>query len=243
MSTYLTINLLIIAIPFVFSFDKKVAFYRMWQYFFPAMLITGAFFITWDVLFTNWGVWGFNDAHLMGKSLLGLPIEEWLFFITVPYAVVFTYRVLNVWIPMKQHPEMQRTISYALLILSLTGTLLYYDNLYSVVAFGLSALFVLLTEWFLRVPYLLHFYRVYFITLFPFLIVNGVLTGFGLEEPVVWYNNSMNSGIRIITIPLEDTAFGFLLIGMNIALLEWIIPGTASKPVLSVPKKKQTKRI
>lgn len=241
MSSYLTINILVILIPFIFSFDKKVAFFKSWKYFFPAMLITGAFFITWDVIFTRIGVWGFNDAHLTGINILNLPLEEWLFFVTVPYAVVFTYRVLNVWAPMIEHPEMQRTVSYALVILLVTGAVLYHDRLYSVITFSLSAIFVLITEWFLKAYYLLHFYRAYLVALIPFFITNGVLTGFGLEEPIVWYNDTMNSGIRFITIPMEDTAYGFLLIGMNIALMEWFAPGKGSMPKFpgSINKQKQ----
>ena len=239
MSTYLIINILVVIIPFLFSFDKKVAFFRIWKYFIPAMLITGAGFILWDILFTHIGVWGFNEAHLNGLKIVNLPMEEWLFFITVPYAVVFTYRVLNVWVPMKKHPEMQRTISYALIIVFATSAVLYYDRIYSVVTFSLAALFVLVTEWLLRTDYLLHFYRTYLIALIPFLITNGALTGFGLEEPVVWYNDSMNSAIRIVTIPIEDVAYGFVLIGLNIGLLEWFIPGTASMPELTGTKKEK----
>jgi lycopene cyclase domain-containing protein len=228
MSTYLTINILIVIIPLLFSFDKKVAFHKIWRYFIPAMIISGGLFIVWDIFFTRWGVWGFNDAHLVGLKIINLPLEEWLFFVTVPYAVVFTYRVLNVWAPMNEHPEMQRTISYALIIMFGTATFLYYDKLYSVVTFSLAALFVLVTEWFTRASYLLHFYRTYLVALLPFLIVNGILTGFGLEEPVVWYNDSMNSAIRIITIPIEDIAYGFVLIGLNIALMEWFSPENSS---------------
>lgn len=239
MSTYLAINILVVIIPLLFSFDKKVAFHRLWPYLFPALIITGAFFIGWDVLFTKWGVWGFNETHLLGFYVLGLPIEEWLFFMTIPYAVIFTYRVLNVWIPMKQHPEMQRTISYALLILVIAGAVIYHDRLYSVVTYGLTALFILIAEWFLKAPYLLHIYRTYFIALLPFIITNGALTGYGLDEPVVWYNNSMNAGIRILTIPIEDVTYGFLLIGINIAILERLMPGTASKASVTNFKKKK----
>jgi lycopene cyclase domain-containing protein len=58
------------------------------------------------------------------------------------------------------------------------------------------------------------------VVLIPFFIVNGLLTGTGLEEPVVWYNNQENVGIRLLTIPIEDTIYGFLLIGLNITLYE-----------------------
>jgi lycopene cyclase domain-containing protein len=228
MSTYLTINILIIIIPLLFSFDKKVAFHKTWRYFFPAMIITGGLFIVWDIFFTRLGVWGFNDTHLLGLKIINLPLEEWLFFVTVPYAVVFSYRVLNEWASMTEHPEMQMTVSFAFLIIFATAAVLYYDRLYSVVTFSLAALFVVVTEWILRAYYLLHFYRTYLVALLPFLIINGVLTGFGLEEPVVWYNDSMNSAIRVATIPIEDFAYGFVLIGLNIALLERFFPGKAS---------------
>jgi lycopene cyclase domain-containing protein len=242
MSTYLIVNILVIIIPFIFSFDKKVAFFKTWRYFFPAMIMTGTFFIIWDILFTKMGAWAFNDVHLTGINIFNLPIEEWLFFITVPYAVVFTYRVLNIWVPMKKHPEMQRTVSSALFILLVSGAILYHDRIYCVVTFSLSALYILITEWFLKSSYLLHFYRTYLISLIPFLITNGVLTGYGLDEPVVWYNDTMNSGIRILTIPLVDTAYGFLLIGMNIALMEWFAPAKVSKSKFPGSKDKQPQR-
>jgi lycopene cyclase domain-containing protein len=53
----------------------------------------------------------------------------------------------------------------------------------------------------------------YVVILVPFFIVNGVLTGTGLSEAVVWYNDTQNFGVRLGTIPLEDTVYnlGMLL--------------------------------
>jgi lycopene cyclase domain-containing protein len=44
--------------------------------------------------------------------------------------------------------------------------------------------------------------------------VNGVLTGWLLPEPIVWYDNTQNLGIRLNTIPIEDSMYllFFLLI-------------------------------
>ena len=50
------------------------------------------------------------------------------------------------------------------------------------------------------------FFVSYMIVLIPFLIVNGLLTAL----PVVEYNNTENLGIRIFTIPVEDTMYGML---------------------------------
>ena len=81
MSTYLWVNLGAIAIPLAFSFHRRLRFDRTWFALWPALLGTAAVFIAWDVLCTHWGVWGFNPLHLNGHEWLGLPVEEWLFFL------------------------------------------------------------------------------------------------------------------------------------------------------------------
>jgi lycopene cyclase domain-containing protein len=57
--------------------------------------------------------------------------------------------------------------------------------------------------------------------LIPFFIVNGILTGSFIENEVVWYNNSENLGIRLFTIPIEDTIYALSLILTNLALTEY----------------------
>ena len=79
--TYLVLDIASVLFPLALSFDKKVAFYKLWKYLFPAMVISGAFFILWDVLFTAQGVWGFNPKYITGINVFNLPIEEVLFFV------------------------------------------------------------------------------------------------------------------------------------------------------------------
>ena len=56
--------------------------------------------------------------------------------------------------------------------------------------------------------------------LIPFFIVNGVLTGTGIEGNIVWYNDDQNLGIRLGTIPVEDTVYAFSLILLNLVLFK-----------------------
>jgi lycopene cyclase domain-containing protein len=66
------------------------------------------------------------------------------------------------------------------------------------------------------------FYLGYVVSLIPFLMVNGLLTGSFLEEPIVWYNDAENLGLRIGTIPVEDSVYMLLLLMMNTTIYEWL---------------------
>src|SRR5690606_4377508 len=69
---------------------------------------------------------------------------------------------------------------------------------------------------------------IYTILLIPFFIVNGILTGTGIEDAVVRYNDLENLNIRILTIPIEDAFYGFELILLNIFFYKMFLP----KPVV-----------
>lgn len=221
MYTYLLINIISISIPFIASFDKRLDFYKQWKYLFPGMLITLAFFISWDVLYTHLGIWGFNSRYLTGINLINLPIEEWLFFITIPYACVFTYTSLNFLVKKDYLNRYSKIISWVLIVSLLLVSILYYDRLYTSVTFFLTAIFLILHLYVFKSNYLGRFYFSFIIILIPFFIVNGILTGSFIDGEIVWYNNAMNLGIRMFTIPIEDSIYGMLLILMNITFFEW----------------------
>lgn len=64
------------------------------------------------------------------------------------------------------------------------------------------------------------FYAAYLVILIPFTIVNGLLTGSWIGEPVVWYNNDENLAVRFLTIPVEDVFYGMLMLGMSVSIYE-----------------------
>ena len=53
-------------------------------------------------------------------------------------------------------------------------------------------------------------------SLIPFIIINGFLTGSYTSEPVVWYNDVHNLGIRFLNIPIEDFIYSFLMLSMTL---------------------------
>jgi lycopene cyclase domain-containing protein len=62
----------------------------------------------------------------------------------------------------------------------------------------------------------------------PFIAINGILTGSGLEQPVVWYNNAQNMSLRLGTIPLEDFMYAFSMLFLSWMGFERI---SAGKPI------------
>lgn len=218
--TYLIIDLGAFIIPFLFSFHPKLRFDKEWKRFFPALIFGSGIFLLWDVIFTKWGVWGFNPDYLCGIQIYNLPLEEVLFFICIPYACMYTYHCFRVFFQNAWDGNWKRLFAFSLATLLLTVGLIYINRLYTGVTFVSAALtlfFLLFTG---RASWIGHFLITWGILQIPFLVVNGLLTGTGLEAPIVWYNDAENLGLRILTIPVEDTFYGMLLMLLITAVYE-----------------------
>lgn len=218
--TYLLVDFWCIIFPLAFSFYPKFRFYKEWRYFALPCLATALFFIVWDIAFTYIGVWSFNHRYVCGLYYFGLPIEEYLFFICIPYASVFTYYCINVFFKFRGNYEWVHKVSWMLVVFLLGVALTHLHQLYTSVTFILLAM--LLTYLTLKkVTYMPAFYVSFLLILIPFFISNGVLTGSFIGRTVVSYNSNYNLGIRMLTIPVEDTFYGMLLLLMNTAGMEF----------------------
>lgn len=221
-SLYLIVNIATISIPFIFTFHSRLRFHKTWFAFFPAVLITAVPFLIWDSYFTSNDVWGFNTDYLTGIYLWNLPLEEVLFFICIPYACVFTYHCLDK-LYLEDRTTSKEYISHFLILILILTAIFFNKRLYTFYTLSSLAIILIIAKFILKLKWLKKLYIVYAILLIPFLIVNGILTGTGIEEEVVWYNENEFMGIRINTIPLEDVFYGLELILINLMIYKSIL--------------------
>ena len=223
--TYLFLNLITIAGPIALSFDKKVAFYKNWKYFTLAMLTTSTAYIIWDIWFTKSNVWSFNPKFVNGNWLACLPMEEYIFFIIIPYACLFIYACLNAYLPTFSFNKSLKPIVISLMVTSVIAITINPTHLYTTITFGL--LFITLTYFLVsnNTQHLSHIILAWIIALLPMAYVNGVLT----SKPVLIYNDSQNLGIRIGTIPIEDFFYNMVYMLWMITIYEVL----KKKPIVS----------
>ncbi len=210
-----------LAYPLAQSFERKIELWKKWKHLFPAILLTAGFFLIWDEFFTRIGVWSFSPIYTLGINIGSLPLEEWLFFIIVPYCCFFVYFVTTYFFRKDVLGPYQRIIATGVSLILISAAITFYDRWYTAYTCSLPALLLLYLTYVKRVKYLGRFFVGYFFCLIPFLIVNGILT----SKPVVLYNDTENSGVRIFiqgisNIPIEDLAYCMLLLLLNVALYE-----------------------
>jgi lycopene cyclase domain-containing protein len=221
MSLYLTLLILSIIFPLVLSFDRKVAFYRHWPALFPSLVVTGALFIIFDIYFARQGIWGFNPRYHSGIVIADLPLEEWLFFIVIPYASIFIHYVIIAYFPKAFFSDRTSIIITVVLIsVLILGVIVHLQEAYTLVYFS-AMIIVLSVAALANTDLLKKFYMTFLVILIPFSIINGILTGSFIADEVVWYNRLEITGLRIFTIPVEDFTYSFSLILINLLLMNY----------------------
>lgn len=203
-----------ISFPLTFTWSKILNFYRSALKYLVAIVMVAAPFLIWDHYFTLHGVWGFNERYVSGLWISGLPIEEVLFFLFIPYACCFIHESVKKFGLYRWSVKIDQRIilGFCVLIMVAWG-MLRRGHVYPVshVVYNLVLLaFLLLSsgeKWDFRPAF-----TTFLISLIPFVIANGVLTGMASSEPIVMYNPQEYTGIRLITIPIDDASYNFGLL-------------------------------
>lgn len=214
--TYLAINFFTIIICFIFSFHPKIKFNRHFKAFIMASVLVASVFIAWDVWFTANGVWWFNDRYLIGIRLFGLPLEELLFFICIPFSCVFTYHCLDKFFKLDWNVSIEKIFVIVSAVVCFIIAYLFKDRIYTLVTFTTTGASLLILYFVLKARWIGKASFVYLILMPGFFAVNGILTGTGLESPIVNYNPDDFIGFRMLTIPVEDTVYGYEMILWNL---------------------------
>lgn len=219
MSYYLYLNLLIIAFPLIFSFERrKIKFYTRIKPLLVSIFLVGIFFVGWDVYATSRGHWSFNPIYVNEIKILGLPIEEILFFVTVPYSCLFVFESILQFMGDKRMFAPKKWVSLIIGTLIIAVAFGFYSKEYTFLAIfsvGLSVLIISLINFKL---FSSRAYWIYiFLTLILFLIFNFLLT----SAPVVQYSSAAITGFRITTIPIEDFLFNFSMLTNYLIVYLW----------------------
>jgi lycopene cyclase domain-containing protein len=82
-------------IPFIYSFSRKLDFYKYPLRLIPAIGSPFAVLIMWDSIAVSRGHWNFNEKYITGIKIINLPVEEILFFIIIPFCALFTWEVVK----------------------------------------------------------------------------------------------------------------------------------------------------
>ncbi|GAB1397154.1 hypothetical protein MASR1M65_19330 [Saprospiraceae bacterium] len=207
--TYILVLFFTVIICFIASFDKRLQFNKHFGAFLKASVLVAIPFIAWDVWFTAKGVWWFNINYTMGLNIAGLPLEEWLFFIFIPFSCIFTYYSIDKFFEMEWLSGFNNLIVFVTVIVCSVTALLYYDKIYTLITSLSAILTVVYLHFIAKVDWISKASLVFTILMLGFLPVNGILTGTGLETPIVNYNPDDFLGIRILTIPIEDSVYGY----------------------------------
>jgi len=216
---YLGLNIGAIFFPIVLSFDKKVYFFRHWIHVLAAIVAIGIPFLVWDYFFTEMGVWGFNGEFLTEYYLLNLPIEEVLFFAVVPFSCTFIYQCCKVYFSAANFTTFNLIFSGTLFLYILVTLVMGWGKGYST-AVALLALLLFVID--CRKGGYVYFPLAFSLSMIPFFLMNGVLTGAITDNPVVWYNEMEIIGWRYYTIPFEDVLYSYTLLFLNIVVYEWL---------------------
>lgn len=214
---YLSLELASLSLPVVFSVTPRFGLKKNYLALVVSIVIVAIPFILWDVYFTSIGIWGFNPKYHLGIAIFNLPLEEVFFFLSIPFACMFTYH--NV-----QQYRFRLKVSNNTLDLLIAGLAVFlmivgWGRWYSMSASVLSLALIAFNR-FYPLHHQNYFYTAYLLLLIPFFLVNGTLTGMFTPEPVVWYNNLENTGLRLVSIPAEDFLYFFVMFGLTYRLYE-----------------------
>jgi lycopene cyclase domain-containing protein len=190
------------------------------------MLPTSLAYIIWDIIATHTLVWKFNPQYLLGINIINLPIEEYMFFIVVPYACLFIYACLKAYWPKWHSHNLNNVTSFGIILLSVICIINNPSHAYTSSTFGLLSVTYCILLFTKYNHHLTHLIISWAIALLPMAFVNGILTG----NPVLIYDNTENLGIRIGTIPFEDFFYNLLYMTWMITLFE-IFKGQSQKQI------------
>ncbi|MCA9369962.1 MAG: lycopene cyclase domain-containing protein [Pseudomonadales bacterium] len=211
--TYALLLLSIVFFPLLLAHTRQFSFAGEWRRFAWVCIVLLLFFIPWDVAAHSIGHWWFNPEYTLPYTAIGLPLEEWGFFTAVSFSMLFLYVQLRrlsgagaAYPPVSSRQYcLYYTAVLALAVILPALALLHVSYTALVVLAAVCTLCLWrvfgTADRALSAHLMLGFVF--------FFIYNYALTSL----PVVLYGSPWILGVRMLTIPVEDSLYnGVLLI-------------------------------
>lgn len=210
MELFLLINVVVILIPVVVSMWKDTFYEIHWTALILSILCSGIFFTLRNYYFINIGVKTYNPEHIIGTTIYGVPIEDMLFFITVPYAFIFIYRWVTKYFQFLEIQQFTYIFSLTLTITSILLSIIYYNYIYTFLTVSVLAVlngivyFGYTPKWYSK------FLIAFFIVTLHYILIDGIIT-LTVENKIVNHAEGSVIGLYFFSIPIEDILGFFLL--------------------------------
>ncbi len=92
---YLAVLLITISVPFIKSFSKEINFYNRIKRLTYSLSFPFVIFVIIDIIAVKRDLWTFNSDYVIGFYLFGLPFEEIMFFLVVPFSCLFVWETVK----------------------------------------------------------------------------------------------------------------------------------------------------
>lgn len=76
--------------PLALTLAWRLQYYRKVKPLIQTVSVVCLIYWAWDVVVTARGHWWFNPSYTVGWTLLGMPVEEWMFFVVIAFVSIFT---------------------------------------------------------------------------------------------------------------------------------------------------------
>jgi lycopene cyclase domain-containing protein len=211
---YIILDFLIILFPLLFTFKWKFQYYKFFKPLAASILIVGISYIIWDILVTWRGDWWFEEEFLIGIEIFGLPIEEILFFIVVPFACLFIYENLVYFIKDKKLPFNKWFYLTIAAIFFIIGIIFRNQDYTILSTFSCALFFILASTLYPEMLKSRNYWFYIILSFIPFIIFNYFLTSLivvGYSPEAIWGGDGLWNG-RFITIPFEDFFYNYSML-------------------------------
>jgi lycopene cyclase domain-containing protein len=200
------------------SIKLKIINFATLKYILPSIFLSGALFVFLGIRLTGLGITSFNTVNLTGVRLAGLPLEEYISLVIFPFLFLTVYLWVSEKNPLQKYYNYFIVFSLILLAAFILATYFGRKYFYTLIIFLFSATFFGFV--FFR-NLLKDKYPSFYISLLISFCIWLVFSFLKDKLNITTYDDQYISGIRLISVPVEDAGNFFLLYLMNITFYDY----------------------